>query len=152
MWNFGNDKPDIRFGMNILNIKSAFKLNGEYAATGELLSGTDFKVFNDAETVLAIAVPGVSEYTRKQVDELTEWVKRPQIGMSGLVYIRYQKDGILKSSVDKFFTEDKLKTIADAAGAKPGDLMLVLAGVEERTRKAMSEATMMRCPCPKILL
>ncbi len=139
MWNFGNDKPDIRFGMNILNIKSAFKLNGEYAATGELLAGTDFKVFNDAETVLAIAVPGISEYTRKQVDELTEWVKRPQIGMSGLVYIRYQNDGILKSSVDKFFSEEKLKAIADAAAAQPGDMILLLAGAEERTRKAMSE-------------
>ncbi len=139
MWNFGNDKPDIRFGMKILNIKSAFKLNGEYAAIGELLAGTDFKVFNDAETVLAIAVPGISEYTRKQVDELTEWVKRPQIGMSGLVYIRYQNDGILKSSVDKFFSEEKLKAIADAAAAQPGDMILLLAGAEERTRKAMSE-------------
>jgi len=139
MWNFGNDKPDIRFGMNILNIKSAFKLKGEYAATGELLAGTDFKVFNEAETVLAIAVPGIAEYTRKQVDELTEWVKRPQIGMSGLVYIRYQADGTLKSSVDKFFSEDKLKTIAEASAASPGDMILILAGAEERTRKAMSE-------------
>lgn len=139
MWNFGNDKPDTRFGMKILNIKSGFKLNGEYAATGALLEGTDFKVFNDAESVLAIAVPGISEYTRKQLDELTDWVKRPQIGMGGLVYIRYQKDGMLKSSVDKFFSEEKLKAIAEAASAQPGDMILLLSGAEERTRKAISE-------------
>jgi len=89
--------------------------------------------------VLAIAVPGCSEYTRKQTDELTDWVKRPQIGMQGLVYIKYNADGTLKSSVDKFYAEEKLKAIAGAAGAKPGDLVLVLAGREERTRKAMSE-------------
>ena len=104
-----------------------------------MISGTEFKVFNDAETVLAIAVPGCSEYTRKQTDELTEWVKRPQIGMQGLVYIKCNQDGSYKSSVDKFFTEDKLKAIADAAGAKAGDLVLILAGAEERTRKATSE-------------
>jgi aspartyl-tRNA synthetase len=139
MWNFGNDKPDIRFGMKILNIKSAFTLGGNITATGELLEGVDFKVFNDAETVLAMAVPGVTEYTRKQVDELTEWVKRPQIGMAGLVYIRYNTDGTVKSSVDKFFTEEKLKKIAEAAGANKGDMIFLLAGTEERTRKAMSE-------------
>jgi aspartyl-tRNA synthetase len=139
MWNFGNDKPDIRFGMKILNIKSAFTLGGNITATGELLEGVDFKVFNDAETVLAMAVPGVTEYTRKQVDELTEWVKRPQIGMAGLVYIRYNTDGTVKSSVDKFFTEEQLKKIAEAAGANKGDMIFLLAGTEERTRKAMSE-------------
>jgi aspartyl-tRNA synthetase len=139
MWQFGNDKPDIRFGMKILNIKSAFTLDGKITATGELLNGVDFPVFNDAETVLAIAVPGVAEYTRKQVDELTEWVKRPQIGMKGLVYIRYNADGSVKSSVDKFFTEDQLRAIVEAAGAQKGDMVFVLAGLEERTRKATSE-------------
>jgi aspartyl-tRNA synthetase len=139
MWQFGNDKPDIRFGMKILNIKSAFTLDGKITATGELLNGVDFPVFNDAETVLAIAVPDVAEYTRKQVDELTEWVKRPQIGMKGLVYIRYNADGSVKSSVDKFFTEDQLRAIVEAAGAQKGDMVFVLAGLEERTRKATSE-------------
>ncbi|MFL5748174.1 MAG: aspartate--tRNA ligase [Niastella sp.] len=139
MWQYGNDKPDIRFGMQLLNIKSAFTKDGKLPATGQLIAGADFKVFNDAETVVAIAVPGCAEYTRKQTDELTEWVKRPQIGMQGLVFIKCNADGTYKSSVDKFFTEDKLKTIADAAGAKAGDLVLILAGAEERTRKAMSE-------------
>ncbi len=139
MWQFGNDKPDIRFGIKILNIKSAFTLDGKITATGELLNGVDFPVFNDAETVLAIAVPGVAEYTRKQVDELTEWVKRPQIGMKGLVYIRHNADGSVKSSVDKFFSEDQLRAIVDAAGAQKGDMVFVLAGLEERTRKATSE-------------
>lgn len=142
MWQYGNDKPDIRFGMPLLNIKSAFTRGGKITATGELIAGTEFKVFNEAETVLAIAVPGAAEYTRKQTDELTEWVKRPQIGMQGLVYIKCNSDGTYKSSVDKFFTEEKLKAIADAAGAKAGDLVLILAGREERTRKAMSELRM----------
>jgi len=139
MWQYGNDKPDIRFGMPLLNIKSAFTKGGKLPATGELIAGTDFKVFNEAETVLAIAVPGCAGYTRKQTDELTEWVKRPQIGMQGLVFIKCNADGTYKSSVDKFFSEDRLRAIADAAGARPGDLVLLLAGLEERTRKAMSE-------------
>lgn len=139
MWNYGNDKPDIRFDMKVLNIKSAFTLGGEIVAKGELLQESDFKVFNDAETVVAIAVPGIAEYTRKQVDELTEWVKRPQIGMQGLVYIRYNADGTVKSSVDKFFSEDQLRAIAEAAGAGKGDMVLILAGTEERTRKAISD-------------
>jgi aspartyl-tRNA synthetase len=139
MWNYGNDKPDIRFGMKILSLKSAFTLGGRLEATGKLIGGAGFGVFDKAETVLAIAVPGCSEYTRKQTDELTEWVKRPQIGMLGLVYIKYNADGTLKSSIDKFYPEDRLKAIASAAGAAPGDLILVLAGREERTRKAMSE-------------
>lgn len=139
MWNFGNDKPDIRFGMKIANLKSAFLKSGKIEAIGELINGAGFGVFDNAETVLAIAVPGCSEYTRKQTDELTEWVKRPQIGMQGLVYIKCNIDGTFKSSVDKFYTEDKLKAIAGAAGAKGGDLVLVLAGREERTRKATSE-------------
>src|ERR1044072_1696544 len=139
MWQYGNDKPDIRFGMQLLNIKSAFTKDGKLQAKGELIAGADFKVFNDAETVVAIAVPGCAEYTRKQTDELTEWGKRPQIRMQGLAFIKCNAEGTYKSSVDKFFTEDKLKAIADAAGAKAGDLVLILAGLEERTRKAMSE-------------
>lgn len=139
MWNYGNDKPDIRFGMKIANLKSAFKLEGSITATGELINGAGFVVFDNAETVLAIAVPGAGEYTRKQTDELTEWVKRPQIGMQGLVTIKCNADGGFKSSIDKFFNADKLKAIADEAQAAPGDLILILAGKEERTRKAMSE-------------
>ncbi len=139
MWNFGNDKPDIRFGMQLANLKSAFNKAGEIIARGELINGAGFGVFDNAETVLAIAVPGASEYTRKQIDELTEWVKRPQIGMKGLVYIKYNPDGSLKSSIDKFYSEEKLKAIAGLAQAKPGDLVLILAGPEERTRKAISE-------------
>lgn len=139
MWQYGNDKPDIRFEMRLLNIKSAFSMGDQLLATGQLIAGTEFKVFNDAETVVGVVAPGCAEYTRKQTDELTEWVKRPQIGMNGLVFIKCNADGTYKSSADKFFTEDKLKTIADAAGAKAGDLVLILAGAEERTRKAISE-------------
>ena len=139
MWQFGNDKPDIRFGMKILNLKSAFKLGGQLLANGELIADAGFGVFDNAETVLAISVPGCSEYTRKQTDDLTDWVRRPQIGMQGLVYIKYNADGSLKSSVDKFYSEDRLRAIADAAGAQRGDLLLLLAGREERTRKAISE-------------
>jgi aspartyl-tRNA synthetase len=139
MWNYGNDKPDARFGMKLTNIKSPFRRNGEITATGQLLAGTSFGVFNDAETVVAISVPGAAEYTRKQTDELTDWVKRPQIGMKGLATIRVNKDGSLKSSFDKFFNEEQLRSIAHACGSQPGDLILILAGPEERTRKAISE-------------
>jgi len=139
MWHYGNDKPDIRFGMKIANLKSAFTLGGKRMAAGELIDGAGFGVFDQAETVLAIAVPGCGEYSRKQTDELTEWVKRPQIGMQGLVYIKYNPDSTLRSSIDKFYGEDRLRAIAAAAGAVPGDLVLLLAGREDRTRKAMSE-------------
>jgi aspartyl-tRNA synthetase len=139
MWNYGNDKPDIRFGMKVLNIKSSFLKDGKIQASGELVAGTAFGVFNEAETIVAIAVPGAAEYTRKQTDELTEWVKRPQIGMKGMAYIKYNADGTIKSSFDKFFNEEQLKTIASAANSKSGDLILILAGPEERTRKAISE-------------
>ncbi|MEK7224267.1 MAG: amino acid--tRNA ligase-related protein, partial [Bacteroidota bacterium] len=104
--------------------------------------GAGFKVFDEAETVLAIAVPGCSEYSRKQTDELTEWVKRPQIGMKGLVFIKVNTDGTYKSSIDKFYSEERLKAITDAANAKAGDLVLILAGPEERTRKAISDLRM----------
>jgi aspartyl-tRNA synthetase len=139
MWQYGNDKPDIRFNMALSNLKSAFLKDGKIQATGDLINNNGFKVFDDAETVLAIAAPGCSEYTRKQTDELTDWVKRPQIGMSGLIFIKVNQDGTFKSSVDKFFNEDKLKSIAASCNAKPGDLVLILAGKEERTRKAISE-------------
>ncbi|MFL5789779.1 MAG: aspartate--tRNA ligase [Flavisolibacter sp.] len=144
MWNYGNDKPDIRFEMKITNLKvpsSVFEekqielKNSPLGVGGEI----GFSIFDKAETILAIAVRGAAEYTRKQIDELTEWVKRPQIGMQGMVYIKYNQDGSLKSSVDKFFSEDKLKEIASFTNAKPGDLMLILSGPEERTRKAISE-------------
>ena len=156
MWNYGNDKPDIRFGMELCNLKYPAQVfaaspnpskGGAYkAAEGDLenIFGKDFFAIppfggGGAETILAIAVPGCSEYTRKQTDELTEWVKRPQIGMRGLVFIKVNADGTYKSSVDKFYSEERLKAIADAANAKAGDLVLILAGAEERTRKAISE-------------
>jgi len=139
MWQYGNDKPDIRFGMSLLNLKKPASVYINKQDNAALIDGADFKVFDDAETVLAIAVPGCSEYSRKQTDELTEWVKRPQIGMKGLVFIKVNTDGTYKSSVDKFYSEERLKAIATAAGAQSGDLVLILAGSEERTRKAISE-------------
>ncbi len=139
MWTYGNDKPDIRFGMQLCNLKFPAHTFPAKESIASLINGADFQVFDSAETVIAIAVPGCAEYTRKQTDEITEWVKRPQIGMKGLVFIKVNADGTYKSSVDKFYDESRLKAIADAAGAKAGDLVLVLAGAEERTRKATSE-------------
>ncbi|MBI5373085.1 MAG: aspartate--tRNA ligase [Sphingobacteriales bacterium] len=139
MWQYGNDKPDIRFGMKLLNLKKPASVYTGKEGQSAFIDGADFKVFDEAETVLAIAVPGCGDYSRKQTDELTEWVKRPQVGMKGLVFIKCNTDGTYKSSVDKFYNEEKLKAIADAAGAKAGDLVLILAGAEERTRKAISE-------------
>jgi len=133
MWHYGNDKPDLRFEMKIQNAKAEGKVHAE------VLNKVDFKVFSDAESILAICVPGAAEYTRKQLDELTEWVKRPQIGMTGVVYVKCNADGTYKSSVDKFFDEEKLKELSGFCGAKQGDLILILAGAETRTRKAMSE-------------
>lgn len=149
MWNYGNDKPDIRFGLKVANLKvPEHTFPEKYAQTlwslqkaspeGAGLEGS-FKVFDEAETVVAISVPGCADYSRKQTDELTEWVKSPQIGMKGLAFIKYNADGSLKSSVDKFYNEEKLKAIVDFANAKPGDMILLLAGAEERTRKAISE-------------
>ncbi|MBC7688538.1 MAG: aspartate--tRNA ligase [Aquabacterium sp.] len=142
MWTYGNDKPDIRFDIKIANLKfpaHAFPAKQASFDTS-LLAIPPFG--EDSETVLAIAIPGCSEYTRKQTDELTEWVKRPQIGMRGLVFIKCNADGTYKSSVDKFYTAEQLKTIADATNAKPGDLILMLAGAEEKTRKATSDLRM----------
>ncbi len=142
MWNFGNDKPDIRFDTKVLNLKKPSTVYTDKQDNAALINGAEFKVFDEAETVVAIAVSGCSEYSRKQTDELTEWVKRPQIGMKGLVFIKCNADGTYKSSVDKFYSEEKLKAIADAANAKAGDLILILAGAEERTRKAISDLRM----------
>lgn len=139
MWNYGNDKPDIRFEMKLLNLKKPSSVYINKRDSSDLIAGAGFGVFDNAETVAAIAIPGCSEYSRKQTDELTEWVKRPQIGMGGLGFIKCNKDGSFKSSMDKFFNEEKLKTIAAACNASPGDLVLILAGAEERTRKAISE-------------
>lgn len=133
MWNYGNDKPDIRFDMKIANLKVEGKNHFEE------LNHTEFPVFMNAETVLAISVADCSDYSRKQTDELTDWVKRPQIGMGGLAFVKINSDGTLKSSLDKFFNVDQLKSLAVFSKAKPGDLLLILAGREERTRKAISE-------------
>jgi aspartyl-tRNA synthetase len=126
MEHYGNDKPDTRFGMLLNDL-------------GPLVKGKGFKVFDDAGRVLAISVPGAAGWTRKQLDELTEWVKRPQVGMSGLVYARWNDDGTYKSSVDKFFPAAEQETWFTHCGGQKGDLLLVLAGEAGRTRKAMSE-------------
>lgn len=139
MWHYGNDKPDIRFGMKICTFKKPATVYLNKTDHAALINDAGFAVFDTAETVLGMVVNGGAAYSRKQLDELTEWVKRPQIGMKGLAYVRYNDDGSLKSSVDKFYNEDRLRAIADAAGAEKGDLVLILAGTEERTRKAMSE-------------
>ncbi len=118
---YGSDKPDVRFGMTIHEITP-------------LVKGRGFAVLDDAAYVGAICVPGAAEYTRKQVDELTEWVKRPQVGAKGLIYIRVNADGSFKSSIDKFYGADDLRAIADAAGAQPGDLILVLCGARRKTQ------------------
>jgi len=133
MWSYGNDKPDIRFDMKVKNLKSENKI------FLETLKNSGFAVFNDAETILAISVPGCSDYSRKQTDELVEWVKRPQIGMKGLAFVKVNSDATLKSSFDKFFNDEQLKELADFCDSKPGDLILILAGKEERTRKAISD-------------
>ncbi|MFZ5939459.1 MAG: aspartate--tRNA ligase [Bacteroidota bacterium] len=126
MRRFGNDKPDLRFGMEISEL------------TG-LVKGRNFQVFDSVEYVGAIAAEGCAEYSRKQIDELTEFVKKPQIGAKGLVYVKYNTDGTLRSSVDKFYSEQDLKAWAEKTNARPGDLILVLAGERMRTLKALSE-------------
>ena len=126
MQRFGSDKPDLRFGMEFCYLK-------------ELTTGAGFPVFDQAETVIAINATGCAEYTRKQLDELTDWVKRPQIGAGGLVYVRHSASGEIKSSVDKFYSQEVLATWLEKAGSRPGDLLLLLCGKEEKTRKAMNE-------------
>lgn len=122
---YGSDKPDTRFGMKFVELNNIVKGNG-------------FSVFDNSELVVGICAENCSEYTRKQIDELTEFVKRPQLGATGLVYIKYNLDGSLKSSVDKLFTPEKLEEIAKEFGAKPGDLILILAGREEKTQTALN--------------
>lgn len=123
---YGNDKPDIRFGM-------------EFVELTDLVKGKDFPVFDSAELIVAINAKGCAEYTRKQIDELTEWMKRPQIGAKGLIYVRYNADGTLKSSVDKFYSEEDLKAWAERCGAEKGDLILLVSGEANKARKQMSE-------------
>lgn len=129
MKKYGNDKPDIRFGM-------------EFIEFNEELQNSGFKVFDEAELVVGINVEKCAVYTRKQLDELTDWVKRPQIGASGLVYIRYNEDGSIKSSVDKFYSEEKLKVAIQKANAQPGDLILILSGPTHKVRPQLSALRM----------
>ncbi len=130
MRKYGSDKPDTRFGMEFVELKGPEL---------DLTSGKDFVVFDSAGLVAGINVPGAAGYTRKQIDELTEWVKRPQIGAKGLVYVRVNEDGTIKSSVDKFYGEADLKSWASAFGAAAGDLILLLCGEPDKTRKQLSE-------------
>jgi aspartyl-tRNA synthetase len=123
---YGSDKPDTRFDMKFVEIT-------------EMTKGKNFPVFESASIVVGINAKGCSEYTRKQIDELTEFVKRPQIGAKGLVYVQYRTDGTIKSSVDKFYSADDLKQWADAFDARPGDLLLIMAGETEATRKQLNE-------------
>ena len=123
---YGCDKPDLRFDMKFVELN-------------DIVKGKGFPVFDAAELVVGINAEQVASYTRKQLDALTDFVKKPQVGATGLVYLRYNEDGTLKSSVDKFYPEEELKKWAAAFNAKPGDLILVLAGAADKTRKALSE-------------
>ncbi len=123
---YGCDKPDIRFDMQFVNLTT-------------LAQTKEFAVFNTAEYIGGICVPGCAAYTRKQLDELTDFVKRPQVGAKGLVYVKYNEDGSIKSSVDKFYTSDDLKTWLDACQAKPGDLLLILSGEKKKTLPQLCE-------------
>jgi aspartyl-tRNA synthetase len=123
---YGSDKPDLRFEMTFTDLT-------------EIVRGKDFVVFDSAEYAGGICAKGCSEYTRKQIDELTEFVRRPQIGAKGLVYVRYNTDGTLKSSVDKFYSPEELKLWAEKMNAQPGDLIMILAGDRKKTLSALSE-------------
>ena len=129
MRKYGNDKPDIRFGM-------------EFVELNDLVKGKEFKIFDEAELVVGINVEGKADYTRKQIDELIDWVKRPQIGASGMVWVKFQEDGVLTSSVNKFYNEDDLKAIADRFNAQKGDLMLVMSGDANKVRAQLSALRM----------
>ena len=129
MRKYGNDKPDIRFGM-------------EFVELNELVKGKEFKIFDEAELVVGINVEGKADYTRKQIDELIDWVKRPQIGASGMVWVKFQEDGVLTSSVNKFYNEDDLKAIADRFNAQKGDLMLIMSGDANKVRAQLSALRM----------
>ena len=124
---YGSDKPDTRFEMKFVELN-------------EVAKGKDFAVFNDAELIVGINAPGqAGSYSNKDIKNLTEWMKRPQIGAKGLVYVKYNEDGTLKSSVGKFYDENELKKWAEKMGAKPGDLMLILSGEAASTRKQLNE-------------
>jgi aspartyl-tRNA synthetase len=123
---YGSDKPDTRFEMKFVEITP-------------LTKGKNFPVFESAEIVVGINAKGCSEFTRKQIDELTDYVKRPQVGAKGLVYVQFRTDGTIKSSVDKFYSADDLKQWAEKFGAQPGDLMLILSGATDATRKHLNE-------------
>lgn len=123
---YGSDKPDIRFGMQFVELN-------------DLAQNKGFKVFDDAELVVGINAEGCASYSRKDLDKLTDFVKKPQIGAKGLVYVKFNEDGSFKSSVDKFFSQEDLKQWAEKIEAKPGDLILVLAGGADKTRKALNE-------------
>ena len=129
MKTYGNDKPDIRFGM-------------EFGELNPVAQHKEFKVFNDAELVVGIAVPGGESYTRKEIDKLIEWVKRPQVGALGMVYVKCNQDGTFKSSVDKFYDQEDLAAWAKATNAKPGDLICVLSGPANKTRAQLSALRM----------
>ena len=129
MAKYGNDKPDIRFGM-------------EFGELNEVAQHKDFGVFNQAELVVGIAVPGGNKFTRKEIDKLIDWVKRPQVGALGMIYSRYNEDGTHKSSVDKFYTEEDLAKWAEVTGAKPGDLICVLSGDKNKVRTQLSALRM----------
>jgi aspartyl-tRNA synthetase len=126
MKRYGSDKPDTRFGM-------------EFVELTDLVQGKGFSVFDSAELVVGINATGCAHYTRKQIDELTEWVKRPQIGAKGLIYVRHNEDNTLKSSVDKFYSEEDLKGWSERFGTKPGDLMLLISGEANKARKQLNE-------------
>jgi aspartyl-tRNA synthetase len=129
---YGSDKPDTRFEMTFVELKNT---NEKI----DLTSGKNFVVFDSAELVVGINAKGCSDYTRKQLDELTEFVKRPQVGAKGLVYVQYRTDGSLKSSIDKFYSADELKKWAEKFNAQPGDLLLIMAGAKVATRKQLNE-------------
>lgn len=129
MKTYGNDKPDIRFGM-------------EFGELNEFAQHKDFPVFNATELVVGIAVPGAGSYTRKEIDALIEWVKRPQVGASGMVYAKCNEDGTYKSSVDKFYDQDDLSNWAKTTGAKPGDMIFILSGPADKTRAQLSALRM----------
>jgi len=131
---YGSDKPDTRFDMKFVELKSS-----ENKTASVLADPSGFPVFDHAELVLGINAKGCAEYTRKQIDELTDFIKRPQIGATGLIYCRHHADGTLKSSVDKFYTEADLKKWSQAFGSEPGDLILILAGTGDQVRKQLSE-------------
>ncbi|MFV8334981.1 aspartate--tRNA ligase [Flavobacterium sp. RSP29] len=129
MKTYGNDKPDIRFGM-------------EFGELNEVAQHKEFPVFNAAELVVGIAVPGVGNYTRKEIDGLIEWVKRPQVGASGMIYVKCNEDETYKSSVDKFYDQDDLTQWAKITGAKAGDMIFVLSGPADKTRTQLSALRM----------